>query len=166
MRLLCRFQCSRLHNSMTGPSESKPLSKRCISDGFCAAGLSYNYTMNIVPARHRTADSHRDFLVINDCRQATIQLSSPAPPSNSQRASNQTCSYTRCLPSLAAVTGRPASSIRLCAAKTLWDCSAVLRSLYKRQLKILSKIMKLFHLLLFCLSMHSSEVFLDRTEYI
>ncbi|CAE7583832.1 SCN10A [Symbiodinium sp. CCMP2592] len=31
------------------------------------------------------------------------------------------------------VTGRPASSIRLCAAKSLGDCSAVLRGLYKRK---------------------------------
>ncbi|CAE7610607.1 SCN10A [Symbiodinium sp. CCMP2592] len=31
------------------------------------------------------------------------------------------------------LTGRPASSIRLCAAKSLGDCSAVLRGLYKRK---------------------------------
>ena len=74
--------------------------------------------------------------------------SPPRPvPAHTQRISKQTCSYTPSLPSLAAVTGRPASSIRLCAAKTLWDCSAVLRTLYKRQLKRLNKI-KVYHLLL------------------
>ena len=33
------------------------------------------------------------------------------------------------------VTGRPAANLRLCAAKTLYDCSAVIRNLHKKYVK-------------------------------